>query len=90
MALSSPFVVRVEKKPEHSFGSTMSGIRTWLDHHKIQVVSFKPFATAETGVGFEIAFRTEDEAHLFEREFAKVTRPSGYPASPTPPPPNPE
>jgi hypothetical protein len=69
-ARSLPFVVRIEKKPECSFGSTMNDIRTWLDHRGIDVLSFKPVAKADTGAGFKIAFRTEDEAHLFESEFA--------------------
>jgi hypothetical protein len=67
MALDPSFVVRVEKKPELSFGEIMNGIRTWLDHRKIEPVSFEPVAKA--GVGFEIAFKSEDEAHLFEEAF---------------------
>jgi hypothetical protein len=62
--------VRVEKKPESSFGAAMNDIRAWLDHHKIEPTSFKPVAKAVTGVGFEIGFNSEDEAHLFQREFA--------------------
>jgi hypothetical protein len=31
MALNPPFVVRVEKKPDRSFGDIMNAIRTWLD-----------------------------------------------------------
>ena len=69
MALSLPFVVRIEKKPERSFGATMNDIRTWLDHRGIEPVSFQPVAKAPTGVGFEIGFDTEDQAHLFQREF---------------------
>jgi hypothetical protein len=69
MALNPPFVVRIEKKPDRSFGVIMNDIRTWLDHRRIEPVSFTPVAKADTGVGFEIAFHTEDEAHLFEREF---------------------
>jgi hypothetical protein len=69
MALSPPFVVRVEKKPERSFREIMNDIRAWLDHRKIEPVSFKPVAQADTGVGFEIAFNSEDEAHLFEEAF---------------------
>jgi hypothetical protein len=69
MALNPPFVVRVEKKPEGSFGGIMSEIRAWLDHWKIEPVSFRPVAKADSGVGFEIAFNSEDQAHLFEREF---------------------
>ena len=70
MALDPPFVVRVEKKPGGSFGDIMNAIRTWLDHRNIEPVSFEPVAKADRGVGFEIAFNSEDEAHLFEREFA--------------------
>jgi hypothetical protein len=70
MALNPPFVVRVEKKPDRSFGDIMNAIRTWLDHRKIEPVSFEPVARADRGVGFEIAFSSEDEAQLFQREFA--------------------
>jgi len=48
----------------------MNAIRTWLDHRKIEPVSFVPVAKADRGLGFEIAFNSEDEAHLFEQEFA--------------------
>jgi len=41
-----------------------------LDHRQIVPVSFEPVARADRKVGFEIAFNSEDEAHLFEREFA--------------------
>jgi len=70
MALDPPFVVRVEKKPDGSFVDIMNAIRTWLDHRKIEPVSFVPVAKADRGLGFEIAFNSEDEAHLFEQEFA--------------------
>src|SRR5690348_907754 len=69
MALSPPFVVRVEKKPERSFGDIMNDIRTWLDHRKIEPISFKPVAKADRGVGFEIGFISGDEARLFDQEF---------------------
>ena len=48
----------------------MNAIRTWLDHRNIEPVSFEPVAKADRGVGFEIAFNSADEDHLFEREFA--------------------
>jgi hypothetical protein len=70
MALNPHFVVRVEKKPDLSFGEIMNAIRTWLDHRKIEPISFEPVAKADSGVGFEIAFNSEDEAQLFQREFA--------------------
>jgi hypothetical protein len=71
MALDPPFVVQIETKPGElgSFGGTMNTVRTWLDHHHIQPVSFLPVANARSGVGFEISFDSEEEAHLFEREF---------------------
>jgi hypothetical protein len=69
MALSSPFVVRVEKKPESSFGETMNAVRSWLDHRKIRPTSFKSVASDRSGVGFEIGFNKEDEAELFEQSF---------------------
>jgi hypothetical protein len=71
MALDPPFVVRVRKQPGgSSFGETMNNIRSWLDHHKIEPISFEPVAEADSGVGFEVALNTEDEAQLFEQEFA--------------------
>ena len=69
MAFDHPFVVHVEKKPGGSFGGTMNNIRSWLDHSHIQPVLFKPVASDRSGVGFEIGFNSEEEAHRFEREF---------------------
>lgn len=71
MALTPPFTVRIEA-PGTSFGDTMNEIRTWLDHRKIQPALFMPVGNA--GVGFSIAFNTENEARLFEREFAGLLR----------------
>jgi hypothetical protein len=67
--------VRVEKKPESSFGEIMNAIRTWLDHRKIEPISFQPVAKAESGVGFEIAFKSEDEAHLTRLNDPRPARP---------------
>ena len=47
----------------------MNNIRSWLDHRKIQPASFNSVFNALSGVGFEIAFNSEDEAHLFEEAF---------------------
>jgi hypothetical protein len=70
MTLSSVIVVRVEKKPGGlSFGETMNGIRSWLDHRQIEPASFQSVANAISGVGFEIGFNSEDDAHVFEQEF---------------------
>jgi len=65
MALDPPFVVRVEKQSEGSFGETMSLIRSWLDHRHIEPASFQSVA----GIGFEIGFNSADEAHLFKAAF---------------------
>ena len=73
MALNPVFIVCVERKPG-AFGDTMNKIRTWLDHCKIQPASFKPVAQDDSGVGFEIRFNSEDEAHLFEGAFRLSTR----------------
>jgi hypothetical protein len=73
MALDPPFVVQIETKPGEpggSFGETMNTVRTWLDHRHIRPVSFLPITNARSGVGFEISFNSEEEAHLFERDFA--------------------
>ena len=69
MALDPPFVVRVEKKPGDTFGGTMHNIRIWLDHRHIQPASFNPVTNTRNGVGFEIGFNREDEAHHFEEAF---------------------
>jgi hypothetical protein len=47
----------------------MNDIRSWLDSHKIQPVDFRPGEGGPGTVAFEIRFRREDEAHLFEQAF---------------------
>ena len=75
MALNPHFVVRVEKQPGGlSLGETMNVIRSWLDHRKIQPASFNSVFNGQSGVGFEIGFNSEDEAHLFEDAFHASTR----------------
>jgi hypothetical protein len=69
MALN-PFVVQIERKPGRSFGETRSAVRIWLDHRDIRPTSFLPITQIDSGVGFAIGFNSEDEVHLFEREFA--------------------
>jgi hypothetical protein len=70
MALGPPFVVRIEKKPGGSLSEAMSNARYWLDHRKIESVSFKTIAEADSDFWFEIGFNNEHEAHLFKGEFA--------------------
>ena len=69
MALN-PFVVQIERKPGGSFGETMNAVRIWLDHREIRPTSFLPITQTDSGIGFAIGFNREDEAQLFEREFA--------------------
>src|SRR5947209_1657449 len=73
MPLNPSFIVRIGKKPG-AFGNTMNEIRSWLDYRHIYPASFAPVAPADSGVGFEISFNSEDEARLFERAFRASTR----------------
>jgi hypothetical protein len=76
MALSSPFIVRVEEIPETgtSFGLTMNDIRTWLDHHQIRLVDFKTIPRSFGGMGFEITFANHHDARLFGTSTAERYR----------------
>jgi hypothetical protein len=68
MALISPTIVQLSKPASLSFADAMSQHRAWLDAHKIQPASFKPIYV--NGVlGFEIGFKTEYEAALFDKQF---------------------
>jgi hypothetical protein len=69
MALDPPFTIRIEK-PETALADTMAEMREWLDKHRVQPVLFKIAMTGFPGIAFDIQFRSEDEAHLFERQFA--------------------
>jgi len=66
VALSPPFIVRIEKRLPGSFGDTMNELRSWLDHNKIEPTLFKQI----DGVEFEIGFDSEDAARLFQRDFS--------------------
>jgi hypothetical protein len=68
MTHKSPLSVHLER-PGKSLGMAMNEIRSWLDSHKIEPVDFRP-ATCNPGiVAFEIKFKHEDEARLFEQTF---------------------
>jgi hypothetical protein len=69
MALSRRFTIRVEK-PETALAETMNEMRTWLDKNGVQPVEFKIAMTGMPGIAFDIQFRSEDEAALFEQVFA--------------------
>jgi hypothetical protein len=70
MTLNSSFVVRVEKQPELSFGDIMNRIRTWLDHHKIEPISFVPYPTPLVELGLRSRSTARTRRTFFKREFA--------------------
>ena len=59
----APTMVFVAKPFEVSYADAMRGLRTWLDHNKIQPAGFK--IATEARIGFEITFRTEQDALAF-------------------------
>ena len=65
MLAENPRVVRIEAPIGSPLGEAMNAIRSWLDSHKIQPAAFKVLPA----VGFEIAFRQEDEAGRFREQF---------------------
>src|SRR6266566_7918027 len=73
VALNPSFIVRIDRKPG-AFGDTMNEIRSWLDYRHIHPASFAPVAPAASGVGFEISFKSEGEARLFEHAFRASSR----------------
>jgi hypothetical protein len=77
MALSLHFIVHLDKKPHASFVETMGDVRSWLDRCQIESASFKPVTSAESGVGFDIGFKSEDEALRFERAFGQRSSTDG-------------
>jgi hypothetical protein len=71
MALDPPFTIRIEK-PETALADAMAEMREWLDKHRVQPVEFKIAMTGFPGIAFDIRFRSEDEAHLFEQQFSSA------------------
>jgi hypothetical protein len=71
MALNPPFTIRIEK-PETALADAMAEMRIWLDKHRVQPVEFKIAMTGFPGIAFDIRFRSEDEARLFERQFSST------------------
>lgn len=59
-----PNAVFVAKPKEMSYADAMLGLRTWLDHKKIQPAAFK--LVTGVRIGFEIIFRTEQDALAFK------------------------
>jgi hypothetical protein len=69
MTLSAPLTVRVEK-PETTLADAMNEMRTWLDNTRLQPVEFKIVVASVTGIAFDVTFRSEEEAALFQEAFA--------------------
>jgi hypothetical protein len=70
MAVTSLFTIRIEK-PEAMLGETMQEMRIWLGKHMVLPVEFKIERTGSLpNIAFDVRFRSEDEAVLFERIFA--------------------
>jgi hypothetical protein len=73
MALISPVVIRAENQANTTLASTMIEIRTWLDREKIEPVALKA-VVGSAGLGFEISFKSEQEAARFQREFPQLMK----------------
>ena len=71
MALLTPVVVHADNPRNTPLDKAMNEIRTWLDRERIQPVVFKMVVNGAV-LGFEIGFRHEHEAALFEEHFASL------------------
>lgn len=68
MALTGPMTVTFERPLGTPLGQSMNEIRSWLDDKKIEPASFKPIVAGGSLI-FEISFRDQHEAELFQQEF---------------------
>jgi hypothetical protein len=64
--------IEVNRPAGTPIGEIMNEIRSWLDRNKIEAVDFRTVVGHE-GIGFEIRFRTEQDAERFQREFASCS-----------------
>ena len=67
MALGT-YTIHIETPVGMSLGSAMNDIRSWLDIHKIEPIEFRSNSIEGVFI-LDIRFGSQDEAHLFEREF---------------------
>ena len=74
MALSSTFVVHVDKPAETLLSEYFAEMRIWLDDHKIAPTDFRLFGGRI--VGLEVRFSGPEQAALFEREFGPKEKPT--------------
>jgi len=74
MALSSTFVVHVDKPAEILLSTYFTEMRIWLDAHEIAPTDFRLFGGRI--VGLEFRFSSPEQAALFEREFGPKNQPT--------------
>jgi hypothetical protein len=63
------YSIYIETPVGTPLGDAIHEIRPWLDRHKIEPVEFKSEAK-HGAITLDICFRSQDEAQLFERDFA--------------------
>jgi hypothetical protein len=74
MALSSTFVVHVDKPAETLLSKYFAEMRIWLDAHEITPTDFRLFGRRI--VGLEVRFSSPEQAALFEQEFGPKEQPA--------------
>src|ERR1043166_5935780 len=74
MALSSTFVVHVDKPAEILLSTYFTEMRIWLDAHEIAPTDFRLFGGRI--VGLEVRFSSPEQAALFEQEFGPKEQPT--------------
>src|ERR1041385_3860148 len=74
MALSSTFVIHVDKPAEILLSTYFTEMRIWLDAHEIAPTDFRLFGGRI--VGLEVRFSSPEQASFFEREFGPKDQPT--------------
>ena len=69
MAINSFGAVLIPKPANLSFSEAMNRYRRWLSANNIEPLLFKSANLPDGTMGFEIVFRTESEAELFDSQF---------------------
>jgi hypothetical protein len=65
------YTIYIETPVGTPLAASISDIRRWLDRHNIEPVEFKS-EIRDGVVALDIRFRSQNEARLFERDFALV------------------
>jgi hypothetical protein len=69
MAVDPFGAVLVPKPANLSFSDAMIRYRSWLHANNIEPLLFRSADLMDGTVGFEIVFRTESDAQLFDSQF---------------------